>query len=82
MGALTTIVTGLARPYPLIQSTLKPLGHHHAQYGLQPAHYHTFATAFCGALADTLGDAFTPEVEAAWREAYYLVAGIMKEAGD
>ena len=81
MAVLAEIVVGWERPFPLIQQTLKPLGRQHAQYGIQPAHYHTFATALRLALADTLGDRFTSEVEAAWLELYYLIAGIMKEAG-
>lgn len=82
MGALTEIVAGLERPFPLIQHILKPLGRLHAHYGIQPAHYHTFATALCHALADTLGDGFTHEIETAWLEAYYLVIGVMREAID
>lgn len=81
-AVLVEIVAGLSRPHALIQQTLKPLGRRHANYGIQPNHYHTFSQALRHALADILGDAFTGEVEAAWMEAYYLVAGIMKESGD
>lgn len=80
MVVLAEIVAGLSRPYPLIQTRLKPLGHKHATYGIRPAHYHTFAAALRLTLADSLGPEFTPEVEVAWMEAYYLVAGVMKEA--
>jgi len=79
MAALAEIVGGLERPYPLIQHTLKPLGHQHAHLGLQPAHFHAFATALQQALADTLGSHFTPDVRQAWIDAYYLVVGVMKE---
>ncbi|MCB8943196.1 MAG: hemin receptor [Ardenticatenaceae bacterium] len=82
IAALGEIVAGLERPFPLIQHTLKPLGRRHTHYGIQPAHYHTFATALHHALAATLGTAFTTEVAAAWMEAYYLVVGIMKETRD
>ena len=82
MAALAEIVMGLTRPFPLIQHTLKPLGHRHAQYGIQPAHYHLFASALRGALAETLDETFTREVETAWMEAYYLIVGILKETGD
>jgi nitric oxide dioxygenase len=47
--------------------------------GIQPAHFHTFATALLQALADTLGNRFTPEVRQAWSDAYYLIIGVMKE---
>lgn len=82
MVALAEIVAGLERPYPLIQHTLKPLGRRHASYGIQPAHYHTFAQTLRRTLANVLGNVYTNEVEAAWMEAYYLVAGIMKESGE
>lgn len=80
MAALAKIVARLERPYSLIQHMLKPLGHHHAAYSIQPAHYHVFATALCYALANTLDDKFTDEVEQAWVEAFYLIAGVMREA--
>jgi hemoglobin-like flavoprotein len=81
-AVLVEILAGLSRPHALIQQTLKPLGRRHAHYGIQPDHYHTFAQALRHALAEILDDAFTDEVEAAWMEAYYLVAGIMKESGE
>jgi hemoglobin-like flavoprotein len=79
MVGLAEIVAGLDRPFFLIQSTLKPLGHKHVLAGIHPAHYHTFGTALKNTLADTLGDAFTDEVEAAWTEAFYLAIGVMRE---
>jgi nitric oxide dioxygenase len=79
MAVLTEIVAGLERPFPLIQIILKPLGRRHADYGIRPQHYHTFAAAFRNALADILGEMLTVEVECAWMEAFYLVVGIIKE---
>ncbi|WP_420629723.1 globin domain-containing protein [Candidatus Leptofilum sp.] len=79
MAVLAEIVAGLERPYPLTQQLLKPLGQAHAQINIQPTHYHTFANALCLALVETVGDPFTPEAEQAWRDAYYLVVGVMRE---
>ena len=79
MVGLAEIVAGLDRPFVLIQTVLKPLGHKHSQSNIRPSHYHTFAAALQYALADTLGDVFTAEVEAAWTEAYYLVVAVMRE---
>jgi hemoglobin-like flavoprotein len=79
MVGLAEIVAGLDRPFVLIQTVLKPLGLKHAKAGIHLAHYHTFAAALQYAMADTLGDAFTAEVEAAWTEAYYLAIGVMRE---
>jgi hemoglobin-like flavoprotein len=79
MVGLADIVNNLDRPFVLIQSTLKPLGLKHGRYNINPAHYDTFATALQAALAETLGDSYTSEVDSAWMETYYLVVGVMRE---
>lgn len=79
MVGLAEIVNNLDRPFVLIQSTLKPLGLKHGRYDIDPAHYDTFATALQAALAETLGDGYTSEVDSAWMETYYLVFGVMRE---
>jgi hemoglobin-like flavoprotein len=53
------------------------LGSRHVDYGVRTGHYTTVGTALLGALADTLGDDFTPDVLAAWAQAYDLVAETM-----
>ena len=69
LGKLETIV-------PVVQN----LGRRHAGYGVRPAHYETGAAALLWPLGAGLGDAFTPPVEAAWTEAYTILAGVMKDA--
>jgi len=59
---------------------VQDLGRRHATYGVQPAHYDTVASALLWALRQGLGDAFTQPVEAAWREAYTILATVMKDA--
>jgi hemoglobin-like flavoprotein len=44
------------------------------------ASYDTVAAALLWTLGQGLGEAFTPAVEAAWTEAYTILANVMKEA--
>lgn len=59
---------------------VQALGRRHAQYGVEAAHYDTVGTALLWTLEQGLGDAFTPEVKAAWVEVYTLLANTMKGA--
>jgi hemoglobin-like flavoprotein len=63
-----------------IMPAVEDLGRRHATYGVQPAHYDTVATALLWTLGQGLGSAFTPPVEAAWTEAYTILATVMKDA--
>jgi len=56
------------------------LGRRHAAYGVESGQYDTVAQALLWTLERALADAFTPEVRAAWGEAYDLLAGAMKRA--
>ncbi|MCL4869536.1 MAG: hemin receptor [Anaerolineae bacterium] len=78
-NTLSFIVTHLDQPQQFFHST-KLLGRHHASKGVQPAHYHTVAQALLWSLQQLLGDQFTPAHCTAWETAYYLIAGLMKEA--
>jgi hemoglobin-like flavoprotein len=44
------------------------------------AHYDTVGEALLWTLGQGLGDAFTPETEAAWTKVYGLLADTMKTA--
>ena len=59
---------------------VRDLGRRHAGYGVPPASYDTVAAALLWTLGQGLGDAFTAAVEAAWTEAYTILATVMKEA--
>lgn len=72
-------VSGLYTP-EIIIPLVKDIGQAHARHGVQPCDYHTFGQALLWTLAQIPGDAFTTEVYEAWTEAYYLLAGLMKEA--
>ncbi|MCA9971043.1 MAG: hypothetical protein KC425_12545 [Anaerolineales bacterium] len=72
-------VAGLGTPAAIIPA-VKDVGRAHARHGVQPHHYHAFGQALLWTLAQLLGDAFTPDLADAWQEAFYLLAGLMKEA--
>ena len=59
---------------------VQALGKRHAQYGVDPVHYDTVGAALLWTLEQGLGDAFTPDVKAAWTEVYTLLATTMKDA--
>ncbi|WP_454721047.1 MULTISPECIES: globin domain-containing protein [Cupriavidus] len=48
--------------------------HKHASVGIKPSHYAIVARHLLGAIGEVLGDAATPELAAAWDEAYWLLA--------
>jgi hemoglobin-like flavoprotein len=79
MSAITLVVTGL-RDLNKIVPAVQHLGRKHAGYGVQDSQYDTVGAALIWALAQGLGEAFTPEVEAAWVEAYTILAVTMKAA--
>lgn len=60
--------------------TLRGMGVRHAVYGVRPQDYDTLGIALMDVLRDELGDAFTPEVEAAWAGVYNLMADAMRDA--
>lgn len=64
LGALAPLVERIAQ---------KHIGFH-----ILPAHYPYVARALIGALRDVLGEAATPELLAAWGEAYWFLANILK----
>ncbi|KMO33785.1 dihydropteridine reductase [Methylobacterium tarhaniae] len=63
LGALTGAVERIAQK--------------HATLAILPAHYHSVAEALLGAIRDVLGAAATPEICAAWGEAYWFLADIL-----
>ncbi len=79
MDMLALVVASLDRPATMF-GEVKALAVRHTGYGVQADHYHTVGTALLWALGQSLGPAFTPEVHEAWHEAFYLLAGLMKEA--
>jgi hemoglobin-like flavoprotein len=54
------------------------LGERHAGYGVQPHHYTLVKEVLLWACEQALGDAFTPDVRAAWSCAYGELAHAMQ----
>ena len=79
MAMIGTAVANLGK-LEIIVPAVQDLGRRHATYGVQPAHYSTVASALLWTLGQGLGDAFTQPVEAAWTEAYTILATVMKDA--
>ncbi len=79
MSTLAVAVGGLNKLEDIVP-VLQDLGVRHAAYGVKPEHYDTVGGALLWTLEQGLGEAFTPEVKAAWTEAYMIMAETMKEA--
>jgi hemoglobin-like flavoprotein len=77
MSMLAVAVSGLRRLDTIVPA-VEALGRRHAGYGVDNSHYATVGAALLQTLRNGLGDDFTPEVEAAWTEAYTLLAGAMQ----
>ena len=54
------------------------LGVRHSTYRVRDDHYGTFGAALIGTLDEGLGDKFTPELRAAWAEAFLLISSLMR----
>lgn len=77
MAMIGAAVQLLDRPTQL-QGVLRELGARHAGYGVDAPHYATVGAALLDTLAIGLGDAFTPEVRAAWTRLYGVVSQAMQ----
>src|SRR5699024_6975214 len=78
--ALAGSVAGFAKamlenPDERPDTLLSRIAHKHVSLGVTEDQYVIVHKYLFGAIADTLGDAATPEVVAAWDEVYWLMAG-------
>ena len=79
MAMITTAVNNLHQLETILEP-VQDLGRRHVDYGVRPEHYDTVGAALLWTLGQGLGDGFTGAVEAAWTEAYTILASVMKEA--
>jgi hemoglobin-like flavoprotein len=79
MSMIQMVVGSLYRLDKIVPA-IQGLGRRHAGYGVRPEHYQTVAAALLWTLEQGLGEAFTPEVKAAWVAAYTLLAEVMQAA--
>ncbi|WVZ99265.1 hypothetical protein U9M48_044593 [Paspalum notatum var. saurae] len=61
------------------EATLKRLGATHVKAGVADAHFEVVKTALVDTIRDAVPDMWTPEMEAAWEEAYDQLAAAIKE---
>jgi hemoglobin-like flavoprotein len=81
MAVLQLAVAGLSRLEELVP-IVQELGRRHRGYGVRDAHYATVGAALLWTLQEGLGERFTPEVQAAWTNAYTLLADTMRAAAE
>lgn len=79
MAMIGTAVANLDKLETIVPA-VQDLGRRHAGYGVPASSYDTVGTALLWTLGQGLGEAFTPDAEAAWAEAYTILATTMKVA--
>ncbi|TCI00019.1 hemin receptor [Roseococcus sp. SYP-B2431] len=79
MTALGFVVAHLDRPERLLP-VARDLAVRHLSYGVRREHYIPVGEALLWTLEKGLGDGFTPELRAAWAEAYVTLAAAMTDA--
>jgi nitric oxide dioxygenase len=60
-----------------LAGAVERIAQRHVGLNILPEHYPAVAEALLGAIKDVLGDAATPEILAAWGEAYWFLADIL-----
>lgn len=76
LSALALVVGNLRNPDALVPA-VQALGTKHHGWGVQPEHYAVVGATLLGSLEHIAGDAWTPEIEQAWSDAYTVVADSM-----
>jgi hemoglobin-like flavoprotein len=79
VAMLSEIVRALDRPEVLV-SEVADSGRRHVNYGVQDRDYEDVGAALLWAIDHALGEHSTPAIRAAWREAYDLLAAVMRRA--
>jgi len=77
MQMLGLAVNSLDRMEQLLP-VVRSLGTRHVSYGVRDKDYDTVGQALLWTLQTGLGEAFTPEVEAAWSDVYATLASAMQ----
>jgi hemoglobin-like flavoprotein len=79
MTSVGMAVHSLDAPHVLTER-MRDLGARHIGYGVQPSDYDTFSAAMMWTLEQSLADAWTEEVQAAWIDAFEAIRLGMKQA--
>ena len=78
MTMITIAVNGLTQLDALVP-VVQDLGRRYAGHRVQDVPYGTVADALLWTLGEGLGEAFTPEVKAAWTKTYEVLADTMRQ---
>lgn len=76
MQMLATAVNSLDKAQALMPA-LEAMAVRHQGYGVRTEHYDAVGSALLWTLRQGLGEAYTPEVDAAWMKTYALIADVM-----
>jgi methyl-accepting chemotaxis protein len=79
LKAVIALVTHYDQPEALTPA-LKAMGRNHVRYGAQVEHYAAVGPTLLATLEKYAGEAWTPELAAAWERVYTFAAGTMMEA--
>lgn len=77
LTAMISVAVGMLHKPERIVLAVRQLGERHAGYGVERRHYELVGTSLIWALEKCLGEAFTPEVKAAWLATYTFLAETM-----
>jgi len=77
---MLSVVIGSLRYIDGLVPSIQALARRHIAYGARPEHFQTVGAALLGTLSQGLGDAFTPELEAAWIAVYGALVNTMLSA--
>ncbi|MBB6521890.1 NO-inducible flavohemoprotein [Pseudoteredinibacter isoporae] len=78
-AALYDAIAGYAKNIEnleVLKGAVERIAHKHSSFGIQPEQYDIVGHHLIETLRELTGEAFTPEVETAWVEAYGLLANI------
>lgn len=76
LAALALVVANADKP-AVLAPVLAEMGARHVGYGAEEGHYPAVGECLLAALAQIAGPAWTPDLEAAWAEAYGAVTQLM-----
>ena len=76
-GALVAVLDHL-EDAPWLQNTLGALGAKHVDYGVTLEMYDWVGASLLATLAEVAGPAWSPELHAAWAEAYGAIVSLMQ----
>lgn len=79
--ALVAVVENLENA-PWLRQTLGAIGRKHLDYGVTDEMYDWVGDALLATLAEIAGDAWTPELKAAWADAYGAIVALALEGAN